>query len=253
MDKHSTTWKERIRMALVSCALIWVARLVGITLRTRSMPVPDTHHLRRGSSGAIFALWHGDHFPTMWTFRHRETCVITSQSRDGELLTRILEGWGIRAVRGSSSRGGIGALKEMARIVRSGRDGVVAVDGPRGPRHVVKPGIVLLAKLTGAPIIPVVASASRYWQFKSWDRYRLPKPFARTLVLFGEPLFVPAQVSNDQLEVYRAQLEQSLLAMQPVVEDAVRSNRGVEMEMIAHTQRMGDARVPFRDHPVDDR
>ncbi|MCC7145585.1 MAG: lysophospholipid acyltransferase family protein [Phycisphaeraceae bacterium] len=168
--------------------------------------------------GLIYALWHGPHFPVLWTYRGQGICVVASRSGDGEILARILESLGYQTVRGSSSRGGGQALVELARRLKSGQDVAVALDGPRGPRLQAKPGVVLLAKLTGCPIVPVAAGLSRYWEIHSWDHYRLPKPFAKARLVAGQTLTVPPDADENAIESIRAKLEESLRNLQEQVD-----------------------------------
>ena len=102
---------------------------------------------------------------------------------------------------------------DLANVVKGGGDAGIAVDGPKGPRHVAKPGIVLLAKLTGCPIIPLGGALSRYKQFASWDRFRLPIPPTRAVAIAGTPIQVPADASAELIEARRAELEASLLSL----------------------------------------
>ena len=129
---------------------------------------------------------------------HRRQGIVTmaSQSRDGEWIARWLEKNGYVVVRGSTTRGGSQALREMVRQVRSGRHAALTVDGPRGPARVVQPGVVQLARLTGAWILPITSSSSKPRFLASWDRYLLPGPFSRSVVAYGEPFAIPEAMSE---------------------------------------------------------
>ncbi len=171
-------------------------------------------HGEPGRPGALlFALWHGEHFPVLLAYRDRGIVVITSQSKDGEILTRILQRFGYRCIRGSSTRGGTRALVDLTRAVQQHHDATLAVDGPKGPRHQVKPGILLLAKLTGCPIVPALVVNRRAWRIRSWDRYEIPKPFSRCEIHMGEPMFVPGDADDAALESLREVLQVRMLAM----------------------------------------
>ena len=121
---------------------------------------------------------------------------MASQSKDGEWIARWLEANGYVVVRGSTTRGGSQALREMVRQVRSGRNAALTVDGPRGPARVVAPGVVQLARLTGAWILPITSSSSRARFLRSWDRYLVPAPFSRSVVVYGEPFPIPPELSD---------------------------------------------------------
>jgi lysophospholipid acyltransferase (LPLAT)-like uncharacterized protein len=144
---------------------------------------------------AIYAIWHGQilmvPFVTERLGRSRGTRaihVMASRSRDGELLARVVRRFGFGAVRGSSSRAGARALRLLARRVRAGHDVAITPDGPRGPAGQAQPGVVVLADLTRAPIVPVAFAACPVWRLPSWDDFEIPGPFARGAIVFGPPL-----------------------------------------------------------------
>jgi lysophospholipid acyltransferase (LPLAT)-like uncharacterized protein len=135
----------------------------------------------------LFALWHGRMLLSILAHRREGIVTMASKSKDGEIIAGWLEANGYSVVRGSSSRGGSQALREMVRRVRSGRDAALTVDGPTGPPRIVQPGIVQLARLTGGWILPITSSSARPRFLASWDRYLLPLPFSRNVVLYGRP------------------------------------------------------------------
>jgi lysophospholipid acyltransferase (LPLAT)-like uncharacterized protein len=146
-----------------------------------------------------------------YLYGRRGVHVLTSRSRDGEVLSRFVQGFGVRVVRGSSSRGGARALLTLARLVREdGAEILVVPDGPRGPRHVAQPGAVLLAKMTGVPVVPVAFAAVPGTVLRSWDAFLVPHPFARAVVVFGHPIAVPEEADRDLLEDKRSELEAAL-------------------------------------------
>jgi lysophospholipid acyltransferase (LPLAT)-like uncharacterized protein len=118
------------------------------------------------------------------------TGVLVSEHKDGEIITRILEQFGMFGVRGSSSRGGTRALLEAVQVVKGGTNMAFTPDGPRGPRHSFAPGALILAHRAGVPIVTITAQVDRAWRFGSWDGFELPKPFARITVLYGDPRMV---------------------------------------------------------------
>lgn len=171
----------------------------------------ERHH--RAGEAVIFALWHGELLPP--TFRHRRTDIVTlaSQSGDGEYITRVLHHWGFHVVRGSSSRGGDTALRELIRLVRGGRSIAITCDGPRGPRRQLKHGVLQIAQLTGAPLVPVGSAASRAWRLRSWDRFVVPRPFSRICVAYGDSERVPRGTRADELPALAAHFEARLEEM----------------------------------------
>jgi hypothetical protein len=139
--------------------------------------------------------------------------VLASRSNDGDVVSNFMGRFGLEAVRGSSSRGGAEALRLLARSLGEGRDAVVVPDGPRGPRETVKPGLVALARVSGAPIVPVALGASRSWRLRSWDEFSIPKPFARCVVRFGDPIRVPVGADRGAQEATRKDIESALRAL----------------------------------------
>jgi len=167
---------------------------------------------------AIFAIYHGDLAVGAYELPHilPDVDVLTSRSRDGQLVTRFVHMFrGPRTIRGGSSKGATSALLQMRRSLLAGRAVVIPIDGPRGPEGVVKPGVIAVAGQTGAPIIPGAVYANREWRARSWDRMMICKPFARVTVVYGEPFYVPRDASREQIEESRLQLEQIMREMHP--------------------------------------
>lgn len=148
------------------------------------------------SKPVIFVLWHGRLLPIGFVHRGQGAVGLASLSADGEYIARVLRHWGMGIVRGSSSRGGDTAFRELIRAVRAGRSVAITPDGPRGPRERIKPGVLQLAQITGVPLVPVAAAASRAWWFESWDRFLIPQPFAHLHVAYADPIFVPRDAAD---------------------------------------------------------
>jgi lysophospholipid acyltransferase (LPLAT)-like uncharacterized protein len=159
----------------------------------------------------IHSFWHGRIFPATIYFQRRNIVVITSENYDGEWIARIIEKFGYGTARGSTSRGGPKALLQLVREVKS--TGVAfTLDGPRGPAEVAQPGAVWLAKATGNPLLPFHAEAAASWTLKSWDRTQIPKPYTTVAMAIGDPLDVPRQSNETELETWRLRLQESLAA-----------------------------------------
>lgn len=197
-------------------------RLLGASLRLEEVNRAVVETLWAAGAPLIYAVWHGRMLMLPYFYgRARRVHVLVSRSRDGELLSRFVQGFGVRVVRGSSSRGGAAALLGLARLLRDERTEVLIVpDGPRGPRYVVQAGPVLLAKLSGAPILPIGFGVSRGTVLRSWDEFVIPHPFARAAVVFGDPIVVAATVDREALERCRQDLE---LALRHVTAEADRT------------------------------
>jgi hypothetical protein len=188
MRLPAALWRPAV--ALGALAL----EILGATLRLR---VHDAALVRLMDARVpmIVALWHSHLLIAPHVYRRRFRSLplkaLVSRSRDGELLARFLVRFGVEPVRGSSTRGGASAVRQLARALERGACVLVVPDGPRGPREVAKPGVIALARLSGAPIVPAAVGFSSHWQVRSWDRLLVPRPFARCVVRLGEPLRIP--------------------------------------------------------------
>ena len=161
--------------------------------------------------GLLYASWHRGLFFVIYWYRNQNVVSIASASEDGELAAQAAKRFGWITARGSSSRRGRQAFREMEDFVKNGHKGGLVADAPRGPRFVSKLGIIYLAKRTGIPIIPVIWSADRYWKLQSWDRTIIPKPFARIAALFADScIVVPDNASREECELYRQQLDDKI-------------------------------------------
>jgi lysophospholipid acyltransferase (LPLAT)-like uncharacterized protein len=151
----------------------------------------------------VFAIWHSQLLYALFYVSQWGVATLASKSRDGEIITRVLERLGYKVCRGSSSGGGAEGFKDLLRSFHQGKSLGLTVDGPRGPRERVKPGVAALAKVTGRPIIPIAYDATRKHVFHSWDRFLFPYPFARIRVVFGEPIWVDGTGEEDLERIRR--------------------------------------------------
>ena len=181
-----------------------------------SWRVEGLEHLNVEGSGRrpIMAFWHGRVLTATYFFRRRGIVVMISENFDGEWIARVIEQFGFRTSRGSTSRGGQRALLQLKREMAQGHAAGFAVDGPRGPARTAQPGAVWLAKLTGNPVVPFHMEASKYWSLKSWDRTQIPRPFSTVALAVGPPVYVPRDADEAQLETKRLEVEQSLLLLE---------------------------------------
>ena len=170
--------------------------------------VPD--RLKAEGRNIIFAFWHGRQFLLFHTHRELGVVIPASESRDGEIQAGVLTRFGFEVVRGSSKRKGAQALLGLVDGLRRGKHIALAVDGPRGPLYEVKHGVTYLAGKLDKPIVPVITSAKRYWILdRIWDKYLLPVPFTRAVVMYGEPITVSG-TSENVLESKREELQTAL-------------------------------------------
>jgi lysophospholipid acyltransferase (LPLAT)-like uncharacterized protein len=170
-----------------------VLRSIAHTWRFEIRNARALESLRDQRRPFIFSLWHGQLLPLLWHHRHQQVAVLISEHRDGELVARLARSLGYRLLRGSSTRGGERALLGIVRDLRDGGEVAVTPDGPRGPAFKYAPGALVAAQRSGAPILPVAAHASSAWRLGSWDRFLVPKPFARVTVAYGDPVEVVAR------------------------------------------------------------
>jgi len=165
--------------------------LVRALAATWRIHVRDPEPIRDdGKTALLVVAWHSRILPLLYHYRGRGIVVLISRHRDGGYLADVAERWGYRAVRGSSKRGGAAGLLGIVRELQSGAIVAVTPDGPQGPAEKVKPGAIAAAQHAGAPIIPLGVTASRAWWVRSWDRFCIPKPFARIEIAYGTPIFI---------------------------------------------------------------
>ena len=189
-------------------------RAWSLTLNYTRVNYESVLNLRRTRHPVIFAIYHGEIFPLCRLHKDEGVTVVVSRSRDGELIAAILQKLGYSLARGSSSREGLRALLNAARqMKKQGRDVVFTVDGPRGPRHVAKPGIIYLASRSRAHIVPVRAGMNTRLVFNSWDRFSLPWLWSRCRVVYGRPYKVPANLKSRDLDMWTADLDKKLKSL----------------------------------------
>lgn len=191
----------------------WIIDALMATVRFTTEGEAGYEALAATNQPVIFAVWHGRLLPLTFYHRDRNITAIISRSEDGEYIARVVEGWGYRTVRGSTSRGGTSALRSLVKAARAGESLAITPDGPRGPRQRLQPGVITAAQLTGLPIIPLACGASRAWWPGGWDRFCVPKPFAHVRVLYGEPRWVARDASDAELRRHAGELETEMNAM----------------------------------------
>jgi lysophospholipid acyltransferase (LPLAT)-like uncharacterized protein len=168
----------------------------------------------------VVGTWHRAAIYFLYFFGSFRPMIMISRSKDGEMLAQYAAGFGIIPARGSSKKGGRDALRQMRRYLRSGGKACATVlDGPQGPAYVAKKGMIVLSKLTGSPLIPIMWSANRTMTIRnSWDKMMLPLPWSRVCIAFGEPIHIPPDTRSEDLEHYRQLVEDRLNAMMAEVD-----------------------------------
>ncbi|MFP4236890.1 MAG: lysophospholipid acyltransferase family protein [Desulfonatronovibrio sp.] len=191
--------------------LTMLTRAWSLTLNYSRVNYDPVLKLRRKKHPVVFAIYHGEMFPLCCLHANEEITVVVSRSRDGELISSVLKKMGYNLARGSSSREGLRALRSAARRIKNNNGEVVfTVDGPRGPRHVAKPGIIHLASRSRAYIVPARVSMSTRHVFKSWDKFSLPWLWSGCRVIYGTPYKVPVKLNSQKIQEHTSQLDQKL-------------------------------------------
>ncbi len=218
------------RVAAAGCRVLFATvRVKIVTDRPQTSPYADS-----GDQKFLYCIWHDSIIGPIFGGRSVKMAALTSLHGDGAYVADALECVGITPIRGSSSRGGAAALKEMLDSARD-MDISIATDGPRGPRRRVKDGIVYLASQTGRPIIPVAFSARRAWYPRGrWTDALIPKPFTQSWLLGGDPILVPSDLTREQLNEYREIVQRAMDALSAEA-DQLAGRSSSEFEVISRT------------------
>lgn len=201
--------RKRFEVAAIATVGYPLLGALGSTWRWKVVGAEHDAAIAAAGHQPILGFWHGRIPSATIYFKRRGMVVITSQNYDGEWIARIITRFGYGTARGSSSRGGPRALKQLVRDVQSSSV-AFTLDGPRGPARVAQPGAVWLSKMTGNPLMPYHSEATAAWTINSWDRTQIPKPFSTVAAAIEPPLYVPRDADDEQLEQWRLRLEQSL-------------------------------------------
>ncbi len=191
-DGESLSWRSKAALLLGRGFLQMLSR----TWRIRVVNGEYVTDLRRKGRPFIFALWHGQLLPLLWHHRGEGVLILISEHRDGELVARAARSLGYGLIRGSTTRGAERALIALVRQLQGGHEVAITPDGPRGPAKTFAPGALVAAQRSDSFILPVAAAADRAWRLRSWDRFMIPKPFARVTVAYGPPAKVLAKTSR---------------------------------------------------------
>lgn len=202
-EKKPFSWKHTVGSTLA----YWYTVFLGWTTRIYWFKTPEGLALEKENKGIIYAVWHNQQLFLLYPYKGRKIAPLISLSKDGEYIARLLPKFGMKAVRGSTSKGGARALIHLLHAAREGYCPMLTPDGPRGPIYKVQPGILFLAKKTGFPIMPVGTALSRKFTVGSWDRMRIPLPFGKTALTYGKAVYVKDDNDMDRAAV---ELEEQL-------------------------------------------
>jgi lysophospholipid acyltransferase (LPLAT)-like uncharacterized protein len=204
---------ERIKTACITGLGYWTILVIGRTLRWKVEGWENLEAVHRSGKRFIGAFWHNRIFMTSYFFRHRNIVAMISQNRDGEYIARVSRRLGFGSARGSSSRGSKRAVVEILRSLRRDRDVLFTLDGPRGPRYVVKPGAAYIARKSGNPILPFTISAEKKWVMGSWDGFIVPRPFSRALVVIGTAIHINPDADDAEMKGIEERIQNSMDAL----------------------------------------
>lgn len=213
------SWRQRAALWLITWAGYLAIRLICPTLRYCLSLEQDAPEF--ASPGIIYAFWHRSLFPAAYFWRDVGIQVLISRSFDGEGIARIIEKLGFVPVRGSSSRGAVGALLELRRGAREDASVAFTADGPRGPRYVAKPGPLWLSRASGLPVCAFHIALDDAWVLNTWDGFMIPKPFSRALIRMSRRMRVPADADDSAMEGLHRELQTSLERVQRFAENNV--------------------------------
>ena len=207
------TRKQKL-ICWLAYGLVWLFHS-SYRYRRINAEVRETAKAQHSRGLVAYACWHQNALSTVMAHSWRRMAVLVSRSFDGEIIAFVIKHFGIHSSRGSSSRGGREALRELIKLTNAGYEIGITVDGPRGPRYEVKAGVITLASRTGIPILPTASRGRRSWTLvKSWDHFRVPKPFTEVLVLYGEPILVPEHLNDEDLQATQTRITESLMELE---------------------------------------
>ena len=212
-------WSRRIQIPIIAAAVYSVIRMLGPTLRYEVLGWQHAERVYAAKKQCIWAFWHRVILPIVWWYRNQGVVVMNTTAFDGQWTRKVIEWLGFGTAQGSSSRGGLRGLAVMARRLEEGFDCAFTIDGPRGPRYVAKPGPVMLARKSGCPIMVFHIGVDRGKTFeKTWDHFLLPKPLARTVILFAPPIYVQSDASAEVMEAKHAEMQHELERVRDLAE-----------------------------------
>lgn len=203
---------ERFLLWFLPLIIVTLQRLLGLTSRRIDIGRESLDRLRSEGRPWIYAIWHTNVFFSPYLNRNQNVAVMISASKDGEYIARVVKRFGNDAIRGSTSRGGIRALKNMVAHLKQGSPAAITPDGPRGPAFRLQAGIVTSSQTSRVPIIPFHYECTRQWIVRrAWDNHRVPLPFTTFVVSYGEPIYIDRNLSAEDFEKMVEFVEQALL------------------------------------------
>lgn len=204
--------KERVQLFVLTILLKIFFSIEKYLLKIKSINYPEGQF--------ILSMWHCHQCMVYGVKDKANFYVLISASNDGEMVAKAIECLKLKSVRGSSKRRGVAASLELIDKLKAGGSAAIMVDGPRGPREKVKDGIVNISKLSGVPIVPVVwASKDKtFFKFNTWDKFQVPIGFCKTVALYGEPIYIPSELTKEEVKVWCEKIETEMHRLQEDVD-----------------------------------
>jgi len=194
-------------------------KALGKSIRVTVVNKEYRDALYKENARILFVLWHGRMFMPIFCHRNQGITAMVSQHADGEMIAQTVHKLGYRTVRGSSSRGGNEAFHNMVSVLKTGAPCAIIPDGPQGPRHKLKPGALYISQQSDAYLCPITFASMRRKEFRSWDRFYLPAPFTNSVLVYGEPMRVPQNISAEEMEIIRQNFEARMIDLEKQADD----------------------------------
>jgi len=213
-----STWR-RAQIPVIAAIVSGALHAIGPTIQFEPLGAWRYEAARARGERVIAAFWHRCIFPAIWYYRDRGIVVMNTTNFDGQWTRRVIEGVGFATAQGSSTRGGLSGLMEMARRLEAGSDVAFTIDGPRGPRYIAKPGPIMLARRSGQPIIlfHIGVENGRTLE-KTWDHFQIPSPFTRAVVVVAQPIYVPTDADSSVMHEKQNEMQKTLERVRDIAE-----------------------------------
>ncbi|MBU3916770.1 lysophospholipid acyltransferase family protein [bacterium] len=213
---------KNLKLFLVPRIIKWLVTIIGFTCGKKWIGLEHLKELEKNNQNWIYSSWHNNITFNALLLKNQNLVSMVSSSTDGKIAASVLELMGNKTIRGSSSRGGAKVLFSMIKEIRSGRNGAITPDGPRGPRYKLQGGIISISQKSNAPLVPFHVESTNLWVFeKSWDKHKFPKPFSTIVVSIGKPFWVPSKIQKEKLEEIRKEFENAMMENVKQAEDAI--------------------------------
>ena len=213
--------KKKFLRWFITKILTLLILLTGYTARVRQVNMEVLEDTIKEYGSVIIATWHKNIFFSIWLLRNHDLTALISSSDDGEVIYNVFTKFGYKAVRGSTTRGGIPALKQLIKLLEQNTSIAITPDGPNGPKEQVKEGIIKLAQMTNTPIIPLIWATRKFKIINSWDNFVLPYPFSKGIYSFGKPIHIEKEINIKKFELERQNLEKEIKRLTKIIESKI--------------------------------